>query len=87
VDEAALIAALDSGHLAGAAIAALQREPLPPSSPLIGRQSLLLTLHVCFLSEESLISFQEQAAAEVLRALRGERPNNPVNEVYPRGKI
>jgi len=87
VDETALIEALDRGHLAGAALDAYHSEPLSPNSPLIGRPSVLLTPHIGFLSEESLISLQEQAAAEVLRVLRGERPNNPVNEVYPRGKI
>jgi hypothetical protein len=58
-----------------------------PSSPLIDRLRNLLILLVYFLSEETWISFQEQNEAEVLRRFRGERPNNPVNEVYPRGKI
>jgi D-3-phosphoglycerate dehydrogenase len=87
VDETALLAALDMGHLAGAALDAFQNEPLPPDSPLIGRPNVLLTPHIGFLSEESLISLQEQAAVDVLRVLRGERPINPVNEVPLREQI
>jgi len=87
VDDAAFTAALEGGHLASAALDAFQRAPLSPSSPLIGRRSPLLTIHVCFLSEESFRSFQEQTAAKVLRVLRGERTRKPVNEVHPRGKI
>lgn len=81
VDEIALVAALDRGHLAGAALDAFAEEPLPPTSPLNGRADLLLTPHIAFLSEESLVSLQEQAAGEVLRVLRGEAPKNPVNQI------
>jgi phosphoglycerate dehydrogenase-like enzyme len=87
IDETALIEALDRGNLAGAALDAYHREPLSPNSPLIGRPNVLLTPHIGFLSEESLISLQEQAAAEVLRVLRGERPKCPVNEMSPCGKM
>lgn len=81
VDEMALVAALDRGHLAGAALDAFAEEPLPPTSPLNGRANLVLTPHIGFLSEESLVSLQEQAAGEVLRVLRGEAPKNPVNQI------
>lgn len=46
VDQDALIAALGSGHLAGAALDVVVPEPLPAGHPLRGAKNLLLTPHV-----------------------------------------
>ncbi|MBO4915860.1 MAG: D-2-hydroxyacid dehydrogenase [Oscillospiraceae bacterium] len=46
VDQDALIAALDSGHLAGAALDVVVPEPLPADHPLRRAKNLLLTPHV-----------------------------------------
>ena len=45
VDEPALIRALESGHLAGAAIDVARTEPLPPSDPLWSAPNLLVSPH------------------------------------------
>lgn len=45
VDEAALIAALESGHVGGAALDVMQAEPLPAGSPLWDAQGIILTPH------------------------------------------
>ncbi|HVA93623.1 MAG TPA: C-terminal binding protein [Candidatus Dormibacteraeota bacterium] len=78
VDEAALAAALDAGQLAGAALDVLEQEP-PTSSPLFGRDNVILTPHTSFYSVEALEDLQTKAAEEVVRVLSGEPPRNPVN--------
>jgi D-2-hydroxyacid dehydrogenase (NADP+) len=45
VDEQALIASLEGGHLAGACLDCVLDEPLPPSSPLWGFDNVLITPH------------------------------------------
>jgi D-3-phosphoglycerate dehydrogenase / 2-oxoglutarate reductase len=78
VDEQALALALDQGHLAGAALDVLSREP-PSASPLFGRENVILTPHMSFYSAESLIDLQRKAAEEVVRVLSGDAPLNPLN--------
>jgi D-3-phosphoglycerate dehydrogenase len=78
VDEEALAQALDQGQLAGAALDVLSQEP-PSTSPLFGRDSVILTPHMSFYSAESLLDLQRKAAEEVVRVLTGEAPRNPLN--------
>ncbi|NLD52259.1 MAG: D-2-hydroxyacid dehydrogenase [Clostridiales bacterium] len=46
VDQEALLAALQSGHLAGAGLDVTVPEPLPPDHPLWQQQNLVLTPHI-----------------------------------------
>jgi D-3-phosphoglycerate dehydrogenase len=79
VDEAALIAALRAGQIAGAGLDVLEREPPAPDSPLLGLENVILTPHAAYYSDDSLARLQSSVAEEVVRVLRGERPRSPVN--------
>jgi D-3-phosphoglycerate dehydrogenase len=78
IDEAALAEALDAGQIGGAALDVMSQEP-PPSSPLFGRDNVIVTPHTSFYSEESLVELQVKAAQEVVSVLSGKSPRNPVN--------
>ena len=78
IDERALIAALDSGHVGGAALDVAAIEPLAKDSPLLGRDNLILTPHTAFYSVEALEELQTKCAADVARVLSGEPPVYPV---------
>jgi D-3-phosphoglycerate dehydrogenase len=78
IDELALISALDSGRIGGAALDVIATEPLPKDSPLIGRDNVILTPHTAFYSVEALDELQTKCAADVARVLSGEAPVYPV---------
>jgi D-3-phosphoglycerate dehydrogenase len=78
IDEDALVAALDSGQLGGAALDVVAVEPLPKESRLIGRDNVILTPHTAFYSVEALNELQTKCAADVARVLSGETPVYPV---------
>jgi D-3-phosphoglycerate dehydrogenase len=78
VDESALVAALDSGHLGGAALDVVTVEPLAKESPLLGRDNVILTPHTGFYSVEALNELQTKCASDVARVLSGEKPVYPV---------
>jgi D-3-phosphoglycerate dehydrogenase len=78
VDEPALLAALDSGQVAGAALDVITTEPMPKDSPLIGRDNLILTPHTGFYSIEALAELQSKCASDVARVLSGEKAVYPI---------
>ena len=78
VDEPALLAALKSGQIGGAALDVVATEPLPKESPLLGHDNLILSPHTAFYSEEALNELQSKCAADVARVLSGEPPVYPV---------
>jgi D-3-phosphoglycerate dehydrogenase / 2-oxoglutarate reductase len=79
VDEPALIAALDSGQLGGAALDVVTTEPLAKDSALIGRDNVILTPHTAFYSVEALEELQTKCASDVARVLCGEKAVYPIS--------
>jgi D-3-phosphoglycerate dehydrogenase len=69
VDEEALAAALNSGGIAGALLDVYEKAPLPVEHPFRHLSNLILTPHVGFFSEQSLIELRERAAESILAHL------------------
>jgi phosphoglycerate dehydrogenase-like enzyme len=73
VDEAALIQALQTRRIAGAALDVFAEEPLPEDSPLWSLDNVLITPHTAGVTE-SLWERHYELIAENLRRLRDGRP-------------
>ena len=78
----AVVAALESKRLGGAAFDVLETEPHVPEA-LSARPEVLLTPHVAFSSDVSVEELRRRAAEEVVRVLSSEAPVNACN--HPRG--
>lgn len=78
VDNAALYAALEAGTVRGAALDVVEGEPSPPSS-ILRHPNVIVTPHVAYRSDASMIELRQRACEEAVRLLGGERPRNPVN--------
>jgi phosphoglycerate dehydrogenase-like enzyme len=79
IDDAALLAALDNGQIAGAALDVMSSEPPPPDYPLLSHPRVIATPHVAFYSEAAIVDLATKAAHHVAQALRGEIPERVVN--------
>ena len=72
VDTPALVAALESGRIAGAALDVFEGHPLPLSSPLLSAPNLLLTPHIGGATAETVERQSRMMVEEVARLLAGE---------------
>lgn len=74
IDEAALLAALDSGHVAGAAIDTWETEPLPHGDPLRAHPNVIATGHCVGHSRELYERAPRVLVENVWAVLNGEDP-------------
>lgn len=79
VDEPALIAALRSGRIAGAALDVFAEQPLPPTSPLLGLPNVIVSSHLAGITEQSMRRMGEVVAEQVMELLAGRLPTHFVN--------
>jgi len=79
VDTEAVIGALESGRLAAAGLDVLEDEPKVPEA-LKAQPGAILTPHVAFSSDASLLELRVRACEDVVRALRGEPVHFPCND-------
>ena len=71
VEEAALIEALRSGHLAGAGLDVFDREPLPADHPFRSLENVVVTPHIGYVTEDLFRSAWQLMAEDVAAYLAG----------------
>lgn len=76
VDDAALIAALQSGRIGGAALDVFATQPLRPDHPYLQLDNVIVTPHMAGITDESMMRMGMGAVGEAIRVLSGELPVN-----------
>jgi D-3-phosphoglycerate dehydrogenase len=79
VDEDALIEAVDKGSITGAALDVFKDEP-PKDKKIAAHPRILVTAHLAGLTQEAMYRTFIAAAAQVVHALKGEKPPFALNE-------
>jgi phosphoglycerate dehydrogenase-like enzyme len=74
IDETALIAALQQGEIAGAALDVLEKEPPDPANPLLQMPNVLLSPHIAGVTRDTWARRGEFIFANLERVRRGEAP-------------
>ncbi len=74
VDEPALVRALQEGRIAGAALDVFEQEPLPPDSPLLAMDNVMLAPHNANSSPRAWERVHQSTIEQLLAALEAARP-------------
>jgi phosphoglycerate dehydrogenase-like enzyme len=83
VDQDALVAALRSQAIRGAALDVTDPEPLPLEHPLYSFENVIITPHIASGSLATRSKMADMAAENIVAVLAGRSPVNPVNRVSP----
>jgi D-3-phosphoglycerate dehydrogenase len=83
VDQIALLGAVETGRLRGAAIDVFEREPLPADSPLRRSDRILLSSHAAATTGQAMVRIFALVADNVRRAVGGEPVRSVVNGLGP----
>ena len=88
VDEAALIGALQTGRIAGAALDVFEQEPVDPANPLLAMDQVILTPHALCWTDECFHNMAATGLASIADVARGQRPAFVVNpEVLEHARV
>jgi D-3-phosphoglycerate dehydrogenase len=80
VDEQALLAALESGQVGGAALDVYSQEPPPPGlEALLKHPNVVATPHIAASTDEAQLKVARQVTEQVIRAMKGEAVQTAVN--------
>lgn len=79
IDETALIDALRSGHLAGAALDVYDPEPPSSANPLFTLPNTICTPHIASYTAAGVLRMQVLCCQQIAMALRREKPTHLVN--------
>jgi D-3-phosphoglycerate dehydrogenase len=83
-DEAALLQALASGHIAGAGLDVWAQEPPPLAHPLLKLNNVVASFHTAGVTHEARRNMAAIAAEQIVGTLKGGHPPRLVNpEVWP----
>lgn len=81
INQTDLIKALKSGVIAGAGLDVFENEPLDSRDELLSLPNVVLTPHIAWYTEESMVNLHRELVEDVVRVLRGNPPLNFVNEL------
>ena len=87
IDEAALVDALETGTVGGAALDTFESEPPGEDHPLYGRDNVLLTPHIGGVTTQALARMSRQAAATVRTVYEGGSPTRRATRRRCRGRM
>jgi len=79
VDEEALLKALKSGKLGGAALDVMAKEPPDPDNPLLTLDNIIITPHIATATPEARRKAELTAIEDVFRVLEGRKPIHILN--------